>query len=107
MKVLFEDSEKEFLKLVLRILRDMRSFNLNLKDVDIRFTRGNYENIAQKATVLTQMLGNSQIHPLLAFTHCGMFADPELAYSMSKEYAKANEPAEETPVEETDDAENS
>lgn len=109
-QVLFEDSEKDFLKIVLRILRDMRELNLNLKDVDIRFTRGNYENILQKATVLTTMLGNENIHPLLAYTHCGMFPDPELAYSMSKKYAEENKPVspptEETPTEVTPDAEN-
>ena len=105
-QVLFEDSEKEFLKLVLRILRDMRGFELNLKDIDIRFTRGNYENIAQKATVLTQMLSNEKIHPQLAFTHSGMFVDPELAYSMSKKHFEENKPKEETPTAVIDNAEN-
>ena len=112
-QVLFEDSEKEFLKLALRILRDMRGLELELKDVEIRFTRTNYENIAQKATVLTMMLGNDKIHPQLAFTQSGMFADPELAYSMSKKYIEerqAQAPVvtpETTPAEETNNAENS
>jgi hypothetical protein len=108
-QVLFEDSEKEFLKLVLRILRDMREFDLKLKDVDVRFTRGNYENIVQKAQVLTTMLNNEKIHPQLAFTHSGMFVDPELAYSMSKTYVEENATSEtpaKTPVEETNNAEN-
>jgi hypothetical protein len=104
-QVLFEDSEKEFLKLVLRILRDMREFDLKLKDVDVRFTRGNYENITQKAQVLTTMLNNEKIHPQLAFTHSGMFVDPELAYSMSKKYAEENKQTS-IPTEVTPDAEN-
>lgn len=104
-QVLFEDSEKEFLKLVLRILRDTRDFNLNLKDVDIRFTRGNYENITQKAQVLTTMLNNDKIHPQLAFTHSGMFVDPELAYSMSKKYSE-DKTLTETPTEVIPIAEN-
>ena len=108
-QVLFEDSEKEFLKIVLRILRDMRGIDLKLKDVDVRFTRGNYENITQKAQVLTTMLNNEKIHPQLAFTHSGMFVDPELAYSMSKTYVEKNATSEtpvKTPVEETNNAEN-
>ena len=106
-QVLFEDSEKEFLKLVLHILRDMRGIDLELKDVEIRFTRTNYENIAQKATVLTMMLGNDKIHPQLAFTQSGMFADPELAYSMSKKYVEEQQAKQPTlPAEEINNAEN-
>lgn len=62
--------------------------NLKLADIDIRFTRQNYENIQEKSQVLTTMLNNDKIHPRLAFQHCGMFSDPELAYTMSKEYAE-------------------
>ena len=32
------------------------------------------------------MLANDKIHPRLAFAHCGLFVDPELAYLESKEY---------------------
>jgi hypothetical protein len=35
------------------------------------------------------MLGTDKIHPLLAFTHCGMFSDPEGAYALSEEYKKS------------------
>lgn len=100
-QVLFEDSEKEFLKLALHILRTMGDLELELKDVEIRFTRTNCENIVQKATVLTTLLNNNKIHPQLAFTQSGMFIDPELAYSMSKKYAEENKETltpTETPV---------
>ena len=61
---------------------------LKVNDIDIRFTRRNYENILQKAQVLDMMLKNGQIDPKLAFQHCGMFADPDLAYTMSKAYVE-------------------
>lgn len=107
-QVLFEDSEKEFLKLALHILRTTTDLDLELKDIEIRFTRTNYENIMQKAQVLTMLLGNSQIHPQLAFTQSGMFIDPELAYSMSKKYAEEQQAKQPTPTvtEVTPDAEN-
>ena len=54
--------------------------------MEIRFTRRNYENIQSKAQVLTTMLANDKIHPRLAFEHCGMFVDAELAYKESMEY---------------------
>lgn len=87
----FKKSEKEFLKLALRICRDMGNLNLRLSALEIRFTRRNYENIAQKSTVLTQMLACDKIAPELAFTHCGLFSDPQLAYRMSMDYMKEQE----------------
>lgn len=85
----FKLSEKEFLRLILHITNTLKSdINLKLADIDIRFTRQNYENIQEKSQVLTTMLNNDKIHPRLAFQHCGMFSDPELAYTMSKEYAE-------------------
>ena len=91
MEPVFKKSEKEFLKLVLRICRDMGSLSLKLSALEIRFTRRNYENIAQKSTVLTQMLACEKIAPELAFTHCGLFSDPQLAYKMSLPYIEKAE----------------
>lgn len=85
-ETVFKKSEKQFLKQILRILRDTTDSTLPLSNVEIRFTRRNYENITAKANVLVTMLSNPKIHPKLAFIHCGMFADGELAYAMSKEY---------------------
>lgn len=87
----FKESERESLRLVLRILRDTEGTSLKLSDIDTHFTRRNYENIATKAQVLTQMLNNSKIHPELAFAHSGLFADPESAYLQSKEWWEENE----------------
>lgn len=89
----FKKSEKEFLKLTLRICRDMGHLSLKLSALEIRFTRRNYENIAQKASVLTTMLGCEKIAPELAFTHCGLFSDPQLAYKMSLPYIEKAESA--------------
>ena len=82
----FKESEKCSLKLVLRILRDTIGTRLRLTDIDVHFTRRNYDNIASKAQVLVAMLNSPKIHPELAFQHCGMFADPESAYLQSKAY---------------------
>ena len=90
-ELMFKLSEKEFLKLVLHICSDLSDLELKLSNVEVRFTRRNYENIAQKATVLITMLSNPKIAPVLAFTHCGMFSDPQLAYRMSMDYAEEQE----------------
>lgn len=82
----FKRSEKKMLKLVLRICRDLGDSTRRLKDIDMKFTRRNYENIQSKSQVLDTMLKNPKIHPQLAFQHSGMFSDAESAYSMSMKY---------------------
>lgn len=91
MEPIFKKSEKEFLKLILRICRDMGGLSLKLSALEIRFTRRNYENIAQKITVLTQMLACDKLAPELAFTTCGAFSDPQVAYKMSLPYIEKAE----------------
>jgi SPP1 family phage portal protein len=85
----FKKSEKIFLRLALNIMNTFRETNLKPSSVEPHFTRRNYENIQEKTQVLTTMLNNDKIHPLLAFEHCGMFADPGSAYTMSMDNYKA------------------
>jgi len=82
----FKKSEKKMLKLVLRICRELSDVKLYLKDIDMKFTRRNYDNIQSKSQVLVSMLNCDKIHPQLAFQHSGMFSDSEGAYSMSMKY---------------------
>ena len=91
----FKRSEKDFLRLVLRILRDMTGLVLDLKNVEIKFSRRNYDNLQTKSQVLTTMLNSPKIHPQLAFVHSGLFLDPESAYLQSKEWWEAEERREE------------
>ena len=90
-EMLFKRSEKQFLRLVLRIMRDMSGIELGLSDVEIRFTRRNYENIMEKSQVLITMLGSPRVHPELAFEASGLFVDPNIAYMKSKEWWESNE----------------
>lgn len=85
-EIMFKESERQFLKIVLKILRDTVGTPLSLSDIDIKFTRRNYENIQVKAQVLDIMLKNPKIAPELAFTYCGMFSDPQDAARQSEEY---------------------
>ena len=85
-ELMFMRSEKEVLRLVLKLCGGLADLNLKLKDIDMKFTRRNYDNIQSKSQVLVSMLQQPKVHPLLAFTHCGLFSDPESAYTMSNEY---------------------
>jgi SPP1 family phage portal protein len=82
-ELMFKDSERKFLKAVLQIVRETTGTPLKLSDIETKFTRRNYENGLARSQVLTTMLANDKIAPILAFTHCGMFSDPEDAAKQS------------------------
>ncbi len=90
-ELMFKKSERRFLRLVLNICHTLSGMDLKVCNIEIRFTRRNYENILQKAQVLDTMLRNEKIHPRLAFEHCGLFVDSDLAYTLSEEYAREQE----------------
>lgn len=89
-EMFFKMSEKRFIRLLSNICEGIEGMAIKPSDIEIRFTRRNYENITQKAAVLNMMLNNDKIHPRLAFEHSGMFFDPDLAYKMSEEYYEHN-----------------
>lgn len=94
-ELIFKKSERNLLKIILKICKILRGLDLKVKNVEIRFTRRNYENILQKAEVLNMMLNNPKIDPQLAFTHSGLFVDAELAYQKSMEYYEEEQRKEE------------
>ena len=96
----FKEADKRFLKMVLRILKDMVGLELSPSNVEPKFSRRNYDNIQTKSQGLVSMLNNPKIHPELAFVHCGLFLDPESAYLQSKEWWENNEKRDTLTVEE-------
>jgi SPP1 family phage portal protein len=84
----YRRAENAFLRVLLKICRDLDVLDLKMIDIEVRMPRRNYDNIKEKADVLTMMLNNNKIAPKLAFEHCGMFVDPEIAYQESSAYAE-------------------
>lgn len=82
----FKKAEKQMLRLVLRICKDLSDMDLHLSDISLKFTRRNYEAIQSKSQVLISMLQQPKIHPILAFESSGLFIDPESAYTLSMKY---------------------
>lgn len=96
-EIMFKQSEQEFLKVALSMFSTKQIVSsLSLEDINIQFTRRNYENIQVKSQVLTTMLANNKIAPKLAFQSCGMFVDAEEAYRESKEYEEENRRTEQS-----------
>lgn len=105
-ETMFKRSEREMLGLVLKICRENGDMPLLPWEIEPHFTRRNYEAIGAKATVLTMMLDNPKIHPILAFEHCGMFTDPESAWLLSEKYYEETMKKYEEPTEVNEDSSN-
>ena len=85
-ELLFKRAEREMLRVVLYILRESGTLDLNWSDVDPKFLRHNNTDLQSKVQVLCEMLNNPKIHPKLAFQASGMFSDAEESYRMSMEW---------------------
>ena len=88
-EVIIRKSEKQFLKVAFQIMASTFGPDLKVGDVEIKFTRRNFEYITQKAEVLNKMLDNPKIAPRLGFIYSNMFPDPEEAYRESLPYIEA------------------
>lgn len=88
-ELLFKRSEKQFLRLVLRIIRDNgnQTFNLNLAEVECKFTRRQHDNLQTKTQALLQML-QAGLNPEVAIATSGLFNDPMDVAAQSTEYLK-------------------
>ena len=81
----FKKSEKQFLKIVLRIMRDTVGTELKVKDIDIKFPQRYVDNILTKTQALQALL-TAGIAPQVAIATCGLWNDPTDVYLQSKEY---------------------
>lgn len=83
-------SEREFLKVVLNILKTKQqiSSKLTIADIDIKITRNKTDNMLVKAQALMYLLDKG-IHPKIAIQTCDLWGDPEKVYTQSKDYLDA------------------
>ena len=81
----FKKCEKQFLKIVLRIMRDTVGTKLTVKDIDIKFPQRYVDNILTKTQALQALL-TAGIAPVVAIATCGLWNDPTDIYLQSKKY---------------------
>lgn len=86
-ELLFVRSEKEFLRLALRIVRESRDVNLRLSEVECKFTRRQHDNLLTKTQSLLHML-EAGLNPEVAIATSGLFNDPMDVTAQSEEYLK-------------------
>ena len=84
----FTESEKEMLKVVLKILRLTEASDvadLKLSDIEVKFSRNRTDSLLVKTQGLMNQL-QAGIHPLIAITNCGLYSDPQSVWNDSKSY---------------------
>lgn len=86
-EALFKRSEKQFLRLVLKILHDTDGMELSLADIECKFTRRQHDNLLTKTQSLLHML-EAGLAPEVAIATSGLFNDPMDVALQSKDYLK-------------------
>jgi len=90
-EAMFHEPETEMLRVVSVLCDGLADFSFDAADIEIKFTRRNYENILSKSQTLVTMLGNDKIHPKSAYEASGLFIDTEDAYRLGMEWLKDRE----------------
>ena len=80
----FELPEMEMLQVVSVICGNVSNgkYAFDPADIEVKFTRRNYEDILSKSQTLVTMLNNDKVHPQKAYEASGLFPDTEEAYQM-------------------------
>ena len=85
-ETLFKLPEQEMLQVVSILCRGISNINFDPTDLEVKFTRRNYENILSKSQTLVTMLNNDKVHPQKAYEASGLFVDTEEAYLKGMEW---------------------
>lgn len=91
----FTRSEREFLRIVLKICEsqrdDQNKLNLRLSDIKTEFLRKNLSNIQTKVQVFSELTANDYCDPKDAFEAASLFRDNEAAYSRGMRWHEEQE----------------
>lgn len=87
---LFSRSDKDFLRIVFRILQDSENVptemsELKLTDIDVKFSRNRNDSLLVKTQGLLNLL-QAGVNPEFALPVIELFADPEMVYQESKQF---------------------
>ena len=81
-EAMYQQPEMEMLRVVAILCNGLSDFSFDPADVEVKFTRRNYENILSKSQTLVTMLAQDKIHPKSAYEASGLFVDTEEAYKL-------------------------
>lgn len=86
-ELMFKASEREFLKIVLRIGNELDNLGLEITDIDVKFTRNKTDNLLVKTQGMQNLL-EAGIAPRISIATTGLFSDPEQVYQESEPFLK-------------------
>ena len=98
-ETMFKLPEQETLRVVSILCSGLSDVAFDPADIDVKFTRRNYENILSKSQTLVTMLGQDKIHPKSAYEASGLFVDTEEAYRMGMEWYESHKTEQEPQTE--------
>lgn len=86
---LFSRSEKECLRIILRILKDSETSvdmsKLKLSDIDVKFSRNRNDSLLVKTQGLLNQL-EAGVHPRIALATVDLYSDPEMVFYESQTF---------------------
>ena len=85
-EAMFQEPEQEMLRVVSVICDELSDISFDTSDIEVKFTRRNYEDILSKSQTLTTMLQNDKVHPKCAYEASGLFVDTEEAYLLGMKW---------------------
>ena len=86
-EAMYQQPETEMLQVVAYICNSVKDgFYFDPADIEVKFTRRNYENILSKSQTLVTMLAQDKIHPKSAYEASGLFVDTDEAYKLGMEW---------------------
>lgn len=85
-EMMFREPEQQMLGIVTSICNNLLKMGLDPDNIDVKFTRRNYEDLLVKSQTLITMLGNDKIHPQCAYEASGLFIDTQDAYNMGMDW---------------------
>lgn len=96
-EMMFREPEQRTLDIVVGICNGViKDYDLDPDNIDIKFTRRNYEDLLTKSQTLITMLQNDKVHPQCAYEASGLFIDTQDAYNMGMDwYEQQTKKAEE------------
>ena len=87
-EAMFYEPERTFLEIVSAIASMEDKLEFDPAEVDIKFTRRNYEDILAKSQTLSTLLAAPYVHPRWAYEASGLFIDVEDAVNAGLKWEK-------------------
>lgn len=84
---LFKRSNRQFDRIILRILKGRNLLDIDISDFELNFVRNEMANVQSKAQAFQTMMA-AGLHPILAAAKSGISYDPVADITMSEKYLK-------------------